>query len=671
MQFLPDHREIRYLRRLPGVRVTFSRWITSIGPDKAITIASCRISDPYVAPPPSDIPSPAPPPPPPPAAPAPPAALSPQLSTLEPSSVPPSQPFPPVERYSGQREGEEMEAFFLRRQEKNALTAAREKPQEKQRREQKEANAQKGQVPGRKGARVFVWEKSNGHYMRRAAGRSNYDDVWEEYGPEQRRYDSFHDEWDVCEQFGAPAEVEDWDGSDGYGGQEDDDELHDVVLEPSAAHTSEADLDRVHPITPISATESQISPIAPTFKEMVYLRYGCTVTKEPIGASLQLPPAELPPSILAKKLLGDTRIEISNENQMEQFRLFLAYSKRAHSAFEVPHSLLDFHQKDSELYSEWAVRVCREILNGRLYYVISDTEQQPHSLSIVVQSATTAMEIVRQGWGPSATDVMENLLSRGMSFMTCCRSTVTAPAPAKPKRRSYTGLGFRPLNYKPDMRDYRSYVAIRQRFLSSSRGRAALLYGGIVGRLARDEASKEDVFRGPSDDALVEGVCLWDGHARFAYWDDCLTEQEIDLICGVYHVATGRCYSLAQSSRAKHPLQVTATPIISMVNKQHACRGGRDHWLSQRQESTLVGGHRCGRPGTKSDSSRFKAALQFLRRTRPGNTTSSWNEKHLRTPKLSKNVLRRSLLYYDLEYFFCMYIVEIQIRLAYICNNSK
>ncbi|KAJ7670625.1 hypothetical protein DFH06DRAFT_980815 [Mycena polygramma] len=466
---------------------------------------------------------PSPVPPPPPAAPSPPAAHSPHLSTPEPSLVPACQPFPPVERYSGQREGEEMEAFFLRRQQKNAQTAAREQPQEKQRREQKEANARKGQVPGRKGARVYVWEKSNGHYIRRAAGRSNYDDIWEEYGPDQRRYDSFHDEWDVCEQFGAPAEVEDWDGSDGYGGQEDDDVLsemlpHDVVLEPSAAHSSEADLD-----------------------QMVYLRYGCTVTKDPVETSLQLPTAELPPSILAKKFLGDTKIQIPDENQMDQFRLFLQYCKRAHSAFEVPHCLLDFHQKDSELYSEWAVRVCGEVLNGQLYYVISEKEQQPHSLFIVVQSATTALEIVRQGWGPSVTDVIENLLSRGMSFMTCCRSTVTAPAPANPRHRSYSGLGFRPLNYKPDMRDYRSYVVIRQRFLSSSRGRAALLYGGIVGRLARSEASKEDVFRGPSDEALVEGVCLWDGHSRFAYWDDCLTEQEVDLICGVYHVATGGC----------------------------------------------------------------------------------------------------------------------------------
>ncbi|KAJ7665343.1 hypothetical protein DFH06DRAFT_983954 [Mycena polygramma] len=123
--------------------------------------------------------------------------------------------------------------------------------------------------------------------------------------------------------------------------------------------------------------------------------------------------------------------------------------------------------------------------------------------------------------------------------MTCCRSTITSPAPLKLQRRYYSGLGYRPSNYKPDMRDYQAYVEIRQRFMSSPRGRAALLYGGIVGRLAKSEASMEEALRGPSDDALVEGMCLWDGRSPFAYWDDCLTQQEIDLICGVYHVATG------------------------------------------------------------------------------------------------------------------------------------
>ncbi|KAJ7132400.1 hypothetical protein C8R44DRAFT_537595, partial [Mycena epipterygia] len=61
----------------------------------------------------------------------------------------------------------------------------------------------------------------------------------------------------------------------------------------------------------------------------------------------------------------------------------------------------------------------------------------------------------------------------------------------------YSGLGFRPANYKPDLQDYHTYVSIRRQFLRSPRGRAALLYGGIVGRLARSVVSEDEVFRGP------------------------------------------------------------------------------------------------------------------------------------------------------------------------------
>ncbi|KAJ7670201.1 hypothetical protein B0H17DRAFT_858995, partial [Mycena rosella] len=82
--------------------------------------------------------------------------------------------------------------------------------------------------------------------------------------------------------------------------------------------------------------------------------------------------------------------------------------------------------------------------------------------------------------------------------------------------------------------DYRLYTSIRDRFLRSRRGRAALLYGGVIGRLARSVVPAEEVFRGPSEDVTIDGCCLWDGYSVSAYWADSLTEQEIDLICGVY-----------------------------------------------------------------------------------------------------------------------------------------
>ncbi|KAJ7911548.1 hypothetical protein B0H13DRAFT_2328205 [Mycena leptocephala] len=497
MKFVPDAAEISYLRDLPG-QVAFSRWRSAQPEGKNMQLTSCRETHPYVAPPPDA---------------APPMDAAPSPSSISPS--PPLAPFPPVERYSGQREGEISMPFSFadskktprRPRPKRWTTSAVESRGKPMRRRDRFRDVR---------ARVFVWEKENGQYIRRAAGRNKYEDVWEEYGPEQRRYDSYYDEWDVCEQFGPAAEPEeDWNDIGGYDGQEDDDVPSEMlteaaVLQPSGSHTSEADLDRIHPIaTESESTEigSSTALIAPTFKEMVRLRFGCTVTQEKVTTSLELPEA-----LLAKKFLGDTAIHISDENQLDHFRLFLAHCKKAKSPHDIPRYLLDFHQKESELYSDWAVSVRREVLNNQLCYVISETEQNHHSLHILVQSATTALEIARQGWGPSLRDVVTSLLARGITFLACCRSTSTSSARTGIRRRGYSGLGYRPLNYKPDMRDYRSYVAVRSRFLLSARGRAALLYGGIIGRLARSEVSSEEVLRGPvtmfSSTAFVYGMVI-------------------------------------------------------------------------------------------------------------------------------------------------------------------
>ncbi|KAJ7601933.1 hypothetical protein B0H17DRAFT_895254, partial [Mycena rosella] len=97
-------------------------------------------------------------------------------------------------------------------------------------------------------------------------------------------------------------------------------------------------------------------------------------------------------------------------------------------------------------------------------------------------------------------------------------------------------LGFRPPKYKPSLADYRAYVSLRRAFLRGPRGRAALLCGGVVGRLARsDGVDVDQVFRGPSADVHrpENGICLWDERAATAYWDDRLSDHEIDLICGV------------------------------------------------------------------------------------------------------------------------------------------
>jgi hypothetical protein len=87
--------------------------------------------------------------------------------------------------------------------------------------------------------------------------------------------------------------------------------------------------------------------------------------------------------------------------------------------------------------------------------------------------------------------------------------------------------------------DYLTYQTRRSEFLGSPRGRAARFAGGIIGRLCLEDINDDRASQGPSDEVLENGVRFWDGQSQTAYWDDALTPQEIDLICGVYVLPTG------------------------------------------------------------------------------------------------------------------------------------
>ncbi|KAE9402071.1 hypothetical protein BT96DRAFT_782134, partial [Gymnopus androsaceus JB14] len=100
-------------------------------------------------------------------------------------------------------------------------------------------------------------------------------------------------------------------------------------------------------------------------------------------------------------------------------------------------------------------------------------------------------------------------------------------------------LGYRPKGYQFSIVDYHSYRATLEDFLRSPRGRAAILKGGLVARLAEDFITFESVGLGPSDDVLQFGHCQKSCQdPSLGYWDDELTVEELDLICGVYRVDT-------------------------------------------------------------------------------------------------------------------------------------
>ncbi|KAK6989032.1 hypothetical protein R3P38DRAFT_2572320, partial [Favolaschia claudopus] len=139
-----------------------------------------------------------------------------------PSAPPPaSTPFPAVERDSGQKPGEDVHAFLERRRLHNEKRAQHESFDARKARLAREQHASGGSAPGKKGARVFIWEEDGGFFIRRACNRTDAADRWDEFTPRQRLYDSFSNQWDLCTAL-APTEIAEPDNFDDDDGDEDD-----------------------------------------------------------------------------------------------------------------------------------------------------------------------------------------------------------------------------------------------------------------------------------------------------------------------------------------------------------------------------------------------------------------------------------------------------------------
>jgi hypothetical protein len=133
---------------------------------------------------------------------------------------------------------------------------------------------------------------------------------------------------------------------------------------------------------------------------------------------------------------------------------------------------------------------------------------------------------------------IRHLLAWGIPFVTL-KPYKNPPDPTRMAPCKVRSLGHRPSRYKFTDRDYNEYEVRREELLSGSIGRVALTRGGIIGRLAKDviDGSKL-VTRGPGhihDNSVV--VTELDG---FYLCEELLTQQQQDIICGVYEVDTGK-----------------------------------------------------------------------------------------------------------------------------------
>lgn len=474
---------------------------------------------------------------------------------------------------SGQRSRQTWKEFFASRDAANAIRQERATAEQREKWKERRNfhDGPSGQtIPGLSttSPATFVWISTGGSrdsdfYIRKRLKREDVDTYWYNHCSSERIYDPITNTWDLCrpaglgvatEQLEDTLPQEDEEATEGYG------KMWDINVDDLGNHDRDADDDaQLQVLTHVPLDESQSQrPVVDEVQDILRDRYSF------VGQHTLMEPTDhspLPREKCCKILVhreGTTLIGILHLDP--QFPDDLALS------------MCDFVTALSKSYAEDDIPFCA--LNSRLcprappdmltisnsrfkiqylkytdpednsqveeptYWICPLDPQERGHWDLFVDDPLTALQIIRSGWGPSIANVATELVTRGMRFNTFLRQpdVITSPEDRAKWRKE---LRCPSLGHSIELNSvecYRNYVDIRNRFLrENSHARVALSAGGIVWRLAIDALDPELVLEGPSPYFEWSGRCRFVG--KLDFWDDDLTTEEMDLICGVYTIS--------------------------------------------------------------------------------------------------------------------------------------
>lgn len=417
---------------------------------------------------------------------------------------------PEPEKFSGQRQGETWEEFFVRREKRNTVRAARESPEEKNARLAREEHNRIHPIPGRssKSPVVFEWIHVDDFLIRQRVARNAVEDVFTSYGMTTRRYDSFANKWDLNYAFdsnpNAPAD------------DDDDDDDNDNYFRPPppivpsvqsstvfpprssspvefwpAKETSACSLEYLDAQYDTNILQSDIEP--PQFDDMLYFHYGF-ITDISDGSAVDLNEWR---RLCAELGHRGSPTPVPSSHVIEFF-------KNLWDPKAVPENIWDLSFSNSNslaVHQNHDIRIILETLEHSQQFYIIESALVNANWKLVVWQAATALHCLRETeiivW-----DIARRLLRLGIPFNTLLAGFDDIP---NPTFRPTLGLGWRPQNYDPDLNDFARYEKVRDAFFRQPHARAALLKGGIIWRLAVDSLDVTDALAGPSDFVFDHG----------------------------------------------------------------------------------------------------------------------------------------------------------------------
>jgi hypothetical protein len=447
----------------------------------------------------------------------------------------------------------QMDTFFRLRDARIARLLERETPQQRSARLSREAQ------PPTKNARVFEWRNNgSGEYVSEEVCKKDRQSTLDFYSGDQSRYNAVLNEWHVCELWGEYPDDDDY-----FPTYEGDDRSADDAVAPTSSdlHFDEAPVEDL--LLPAPAPSEGDVPKHVNRRALQLEGEILTIASLYLGYTPCVP---LP----TVDTLND---EKKRKSFCRCFGLIWNQVQTAQEAFAFPSvaAVIDFFyrlasnsniqanewdlvkdnphpivlsprfQQFRPIYSTIKARDERGMPQTKrlvLYMLdLGPTSSAPWKLA--VKSAQDALMICRLDSNFDEYNIVEFLLTNGIPFHTLQPSTTVSRTP----NVHHTNIRplTRPEGYSFHRRDYTAYRKHCHAILDHPRGRAALMHGHFIWRLAMRSVRWEAVYGGPSGSPNPDEMLIaTDPSTNMEYVDDKLSEDEQAALCGTYHCFTGK-----------------------------------------------------------------------------------------------------------------------------------
>jgi hypothetical protein len=490
------------------------------------------------------------------------AATFPTRSLLLPapdfSSTPaaPTQPTPvTASAAAAPAEEKEWEKFFRYQALRNGDKFRNESDKDRQICEQRELK------PPTTNTTVYKWVQSQDDPSKRIRERVSKRwnaDTLAEYGT-RRRYNSFDNEWDLCSEFSG----DDNDGdNDSMFAEDYEYPVEECLVEATLDENSAEEYIQSNPLNR-SPSPLLDEPRHDTPESRLALQEASIILNERYGfvppmVELSIAPGSRKKWKNRRKILGLSEQEVNKASpldHLEQAMLNFVESLISGQPGVNECDLCDGNWLGLGGLPTFSVAKPNDP-SSRVsqIFVLSSRESSSCNWVLGLERAAHLVFAIRS-LRPSKRnlhDVARLLIQEGTPFRTLRPLITSSISPSSIMKI----IPFRLSGYKFTHEDYTSYIRERSATLSQPRGRAALLRGGILWRIALEHLSIDAALEGPSQ-AVTEhrvGESFKDMASHCEYWDDCLTDDEANSICGLVNCFTGKssCFCLPTSLLMPH-----------------------------------------------------------------------------------------------------------------------